>query len=531
MIPIIKCISDSSTNSVFQLSAKMSSIEDSVLKVFKKKEFASIIESKIQLYVTIFVSEDKANIASNVNVEVSEELEGDHDIYKLQCALTNLRLAVDCMSCRIFIDTKEFQSNSSEQKNTEPVKFVAVEPKWCFDEIILPEEVKKRIMRAIAIIEYKDIIFNTLEYSKIDRSTKSIICFYGAPGTGKTITADAIAKHLGKKIMISSYAQIESKYVGEGAKNLRAIFKAAEEQDAVLFMDEADSFLSKRIESTNSSSDKHYNRMSNELFQLLEDFNGCVIFSTNLMTDVDKAFKSRIIDSIMFPLPDLEGRIKMLKHMVPVTYLTKVFTKEELDVFAAELNGFSGRDIRKSILLTYANIAPKISNVGIDNYIWTKEDFCSGFNDVKATVEIVEDVPVEDVQKFTDKLKANRKLFEIAKHAISVDGSALDTRELALMDEMSQQLLNVPFTEENATPTMTLVDICKDASDEFKLSLVDTAIRVMTIDGDLSNVECQFISKLCDLLEYNNTRAEALIAYANSMAESYNLWINSLDVN
>lgn len=532
MIPIVKCIAENTASSVIQLSAKMGRIEESVLKLFKKKEFVSVIDSKIQLYVTIFVSENNSNEDGYVHVDVSEDLEGDHDIYRLQCALTNLRFAGESVSCRIHIDTKEYQNQDilSEKKDVGSVKFVAVDPKWSFEQIILPEEVKQRLMRAISIIEHKDIIFDTLEYNKIDRSTKSIICFYGAPGTGKTITADAIAKYLGKKIMVSSYAQIESKYVGDGAKNLRAIFKAAEEQDAVLFMDEADSFLSKRIESTNSSSDKHYNRMSNELFQLLEDFNGCVIFSTNLMTDVDKAFKSRIIDSIMFPLPDLEGRIKMLKHMIPSKYLEKVFSNEELDTFALELKGFSGRDIRKSILLTYANIAPKIKEVGIDNFEWNKDDFCSGFNDVKSTVEIVEDIPVEDVQEFTDKMKEKRKLFEMAKHAISADGTTLDSREIALMNELSQQLLGVQFLAGEITPTMTMMEICKEASEEFKLSLVDIAIRVMTVDGDLSSNETQFVSKLCHLLEYNKSKLNALTEYAKSMADSYGLWINSLKI-
>jgi len=531
MQPIIKSISEISNSAVFQLSAKITDFQEAVLKVFKKKEFATIIDSKIQLYVTILLFEDKNHSENNVHVEVSEELAGDHDMYRLQCALSNLKFENEGTYCKILIDTRQYQESGSEKKDSNSVKFISVEPKWSFDQIILTEEVKSRLMRAIAIIEHQDIIFDTLEYSKIDRSTKSIICFYGAPGTGKTITADAIANYLGKKIMISSYAQIESKYVGDGAKNLRAIFKAAEEQDAVLFMDEADSFLSKRIESTDSSSDKHYNRMSNELFQLLEDFNGCVIFSTNLMTDVDKAFKSRIIDSIMFPLPDKEGRIKMLKHMVPSKYLTNVFSDEELDIFASELVGFSGRDIRKSLLLTYANIAPKIKEVGVENYVWNKKDFCSGFNDVKETVEIVEEIPIEDVQKFTDKLKDKRKLFEVAKHAISVDGLALDSRELALMDELSQQLLNIPFAEENITPSMTLVDICEEASDELKLSIVDTAIRVMTIDGELSNEECQFLSKLCNLLGYNNPKSDALNTYAKSMADSYHLWICSLGIN
>lgn len=528
MIPTIKCITENSQSSIFQLSISSKNIEETVHKVFKKKEFSSIIESPIQLYVTIFVSEIHNSIESTVDVQVSDELDGDHDIYRLQCALTNLKFADKHISCKILIDTKEY-STSSNEKNSEPSAYIAIEPKWTFDKIILTDDVKKRLMRAISIIEYKDIIFNTLEYSNIDHSTKSILCFYGPAGTGKTITADAVAKYLGKKIMVSSYAQIESKYVGDGAKNLRAIFKAAEEQDAVLFMDEADSFLSKRIESTDSSSDKHYNRMSNELFQLLENFNGCVIFSTNLMTDIDKAFKSRIVDSIMFPLPDKDCRVKMLKHMVPSKFLSKVFTEDELLEFAEKLNGFSGRDIRKSILLSYANIAPKVHSIGLDNYIWNKEEFCSGFNDVSKTVEVIEDLPIDEVQCFTDEIKENRKLFEAAKHAVIADHSPIDSRESALLKDLSQQLLHVELSEEDFTPTMSLVDICSNASDEFKIKLIDALVRVITVDGDLSANEIEFLSKTCNLLEFTDDKTESILAYAKSMATSYEFWIKSIN--
>lgn len=82
--------------------------------------------------------------------------------------------------------------------------------------------------------------------------------------------AHALASELKKKIMIASYASIESKWVGEGPKNLRRIFSDAEEQDAILFFDEADSFLSKRVSNAETGSDKHYNRMSNEMFQSLD---------------------------------------------------------------------------------------------------------------------------------------------------------------------------------------------------------------------------------------------------------------------
>lgn len=528
MKPIIKSICDDISGSVFQTSLKISELEKAVLNFFEKKEFANILSSNIQLYITLFVSTTNQSVEKNIHVEVSEELEGDHDIYALQCTITNLKLVDGISSCRILIGTKEYCiNNKKETSDTDTNKFVAVEPKWDMQNVILPEVVRKRLMRAISIIEYKDIIYNILEFSKIDKSTKSIICFYGPAGTGKTISAQAIAKYLGKKIMVSSYAQIESKYVGDGAKNLRAIFQAAEEQDAVLFMDEADSFLSKRIESTQSSSDKHYNRMSNELFQLLEEFNGCVIFATNLMTDVDKAFKSRIIDSIMIPLPDVEGRIKILSKMIPERFLIQIFKNNELKDFAEELKGFSGRDIRKSILLSYADIAPKISELGIENYSWDKNVFRQGFDHVKETIEVVEDIPLEDIQEFTEELKNRRKQFELAKHAVSVDGTVIDDREKGVIHELSKILLNKPFDGSDFTPKMTLIEICENASKDFKDLLIDTAIRVITIDGDFSENEKEFLAKLCTLLNFSKEKTNVLFDYSASMANSYKLWINA----
>ena len=377
------------------------------------------------------------------------------------------------------------------------------------------------------------MIFDTLGYSRVDKTIKSIVCFYGPAGTGKTITAHAIAKYLGKKIVISSYAQIESKYVGDGAKNLRKIFKDAEDQDAVLFMDECDSFLSKRIESTDSGSDKHYNRMSNELFQLLENHTGCIIFATNLLTDIDKAFKSRIVDSIYFPLPDKEGRIKMLKKMCLPSILNKVFkTDKELEDFAEQLEGFSGRDLRKSILLTFAEVSDEVADVGFENFIWNVDRFKVGFDDVrKSFSEDTENqtIPLDEIQTFTEQKRFCRKQFELAKHAVLVD-DGVDDREFLLLQDLSRQLLNVELEERTILTEMTLSDICDNIIEiNQKRTLIDTAIRVVSIDGELSDNERVFIGKLSDLLGFSEGAKLKFYSYAESMANAYLHWIQAIE--
>lgn len=270
-------------------------------------------------------------------------------------------------------------NNKSDDDDDEARSYKATKPIYTLDKVILSKETKLQIDRAISLVEQHDKIFNEWGYSEVDPYTKTILCFYGAPGTGKTMCAHAIASRLGKNILIASYASIESKWVGEGPKNLQRIFADAIEQDAVLFFDEADSFLSKRVNSAETGSDKHYNRMSNEMFQLLESFNGIIIFATNLVTDFDKAFKSRILAFIEFVIPDHDTRKKLINIMIPKKLpMSRSLTDEELDVLADISDGFSGREIRKAILTTFAEGATK----GVE--IFSIEQFKIGFNSVKA---------------------------------------------------------------------------------------------------------------------------------------------------
>lgn len=537
MKPIIKSIIEYS-QSVYSTSIAAKEVEKAVTNLLAQKKYSCIIDSEMPLYITlVFNTRDEKFLdllgRESIYVKVDEDLEGDHDIYNLQISLLRLQLPNDFDNCVILVGSKEYNQNADiPQKDKDLPTFIAEVPNRTFDNIILPEDVKSRLMRAISIIENRDIIFEQLQFKKVDPATKTIICFYGPAGTGKTITAHAIASYLGKKIMVSSYAQIESKYVGDGAKNLRNIFKAAEEQDAVLFMDEADSFLSKRIESTSNGSDKHYNRMSNEMFQLLENFNGCVIFATNLHSDVDNAFKSRIVDSIMFPLPDVKGREAMLKTMVPSFILDSVFKQnsDELSIFCESLNGFSGRDIRKSLLLTYAEIAPQIKALGLSNINWNKEIFSVGFNSVRETVELAEDIPTDLVENLLDEKKFKNKQFEIAKLAVLVDGPNIDDREQTLINDLSQTLKGVPADGECLSNTEPLETVCTGLTEEQKRVIIDTAIRVVTIDGDFSENEHAFIRKVSNLLGYSKLFEDSIISYGESMALSYLQWIKSLDL-
>lgn len=534
MFPIIKTKINKGS-SILDLSVKTKLIEDKINVILKNPAFKSLIDSPIPLSIDIVINPTKAEIGDSYSpnkvlyIKVDAKLDGDHDIYSLMTKLGQISTPSDYPTCLIQLGIiSEKEEAKSDNEESRP-RYIAVDPKWKMEEIVLSDEILTRLQRAVSVIKNRSIILNDFEYTRVDKSLKSILCLYGPPGTGKTITAQGLATLLGKKIIMSSYAQIESKYVGDGAKNLRALFNAAEEQDAVLFMDEADSFLSKRIGSTSSSSDKHYNRMSNELFQLLEEYNGCVIFATNLLTDLDEAFKSRIVDSIFFPLPDQEGRITILRKMVPSSILDSVFdTNHSIESLSLEIDGFSGRDIRKSLLLSYADAAQLKAN-NPDSFKWNYDLFVKGFYDVKSSFsEGTSDIPVEEVQRFEDELRFKQMQLEIAKHAALVDDSILDDRELELLDELSNSLINRPIDKDNLTPEKSLVEICASASsDKDKYVLLDTAIRVMAINGSYSENEKVFLQKVAQLLGCE-TLYGAFNDYAESVAASSRKWIDAI---
>lgn len=290
-------------------------------------------------------------------------------------------------------------------------------PRYDFEKVILDDATKNQLLRSLALIKNQKLIFDTWGFNEIDPNTKTILCFFGAPGTGKTMCAHALAKQLGKKILIASYASIESKWVGEGPKNMRKIFENAARQDSILFFDEADSFLSKRVNNAETGSDKHYNRMSNEMFQLLEVFDGVVIFATNLVTDFDKAFKSRILSFVEFTLPEYPTRKRLIQSMIPSKLpLVTPLGEYELNALANSSDGFSGREIRKALLTSLSEAALNSkSALSIDDLLF-------GFIAVQTERKAVEETAarerniISDYIEFSDQ---NKHIIDICQWCLN----------------------------------------------------------------------------------------------------------------
>ena len=122
------------------------------------------------------------------------------------------------------------------------------------------------------------------------------LCFYGAPGTGKTALAEHIAKAIGRPLIIKQASDLMSKYVGETEQNMAAMFKEAEAEKAVLLLDEADSFLQDRRGAQRSYEVTEVN----EMLQGMERFDGIFVCTTNLLDKLDQAALRRFTFKIKF---------------------------------------------------------------------------------------------------------------------------------------------------------------------------------------------------------------------------------------
>lgn len=133
------------------------------------------------------------------------------------------------------------------------------------------------------------------------------LCFYGAPGTGKTALGEYIAQQMGQPLIIKQASDLVSKYVGETEQNMAAMFEEATTEKAVLLLDEADSFLLDRRGAQRSYEVTEVN----EMLQQMERHHGVFICTTNLLDRIDQAALRRFTFKIRFMplLPEQRERM------------------------------------------------------------------------------------------------------------------------------------------------------------------------------------------------------------------------------
>jgi len=203
--------------------------------------------------------------------------------------------------------------------------FELIEPETSLEDVVLADETQTTLNNLMRQVD-KEVIGRLVEWGIKDKKSgiDARIIFYGAAGTGKTMTAYSLAKSLKRQVLVFDCSKILSMYVGESEKNVRKIFDTfydlceKTKSEPILLLNEADQFLGARSSGNITGSDQMHNQMQNIFLEQIENFRGMLIATTNLLENIDKAFSRRFNYKIEFKKPNEEQRFKLWELMLPV---------------------------------------------------------------------------------------------------------------------------------------------------------------------------------------------------------------------
>lgn len=199
--------------------------------------------------------------------------------------------------------------------------------------LVLSQELKEKLDRVIKEYLKKETL------SKYGLANRRKLLLYGASGTGKTMTASALAKEFNFPFFVVRTEKVVTKFMGETGQKLGRIFDFINEVPAVYLFDEFDAIGSQRGMDNEVGEQR---RILNTFLQLLErdDSDSFIIAATNSIESIDKAMFRRFDDVIEYKLPDREQRLALLRE-----YL---YTAKDLDFSSAEplFDGMSHAEIK-----------------------------------------------------------------------------------------------------------------------------------------------------------------------------------------
>ncbi|KAG7373027.1 phospholipid-translocating P-type ATPase, flippase [Nitzschia inconspicua] len=212
-----------------------------------------------------------------------------------------------------------------------------------FDRLVLPDT-RKRLVKAL-VKHSAGINGNGFQDLISGKGEGTVFLLYGPPGVGKTLTAEAVAEVLERPLFSVSMGTLGTT-ADELEKRLGEILKLSAKWDAIILLDEADSFL----ETRSSTSSLERNAMVSVMLKLVEYFSGILFLTSNRFDSLDPAFQTRITLSLAYENLDAAGRKRVWDNLLSKSGIsTSGFNMDELAQFP-----LNGREIKNALRLALA---------------------------------------------------------------------------------------------------------------------------------------------------------------------------------
>ena len=236
--------------------------------------------------------------------------------------------------------------------------------------------------------ELVEFLKNPEKFSTLGGKLPKGVLLVGPPGTGKTLLARAVAGEAGVPFFFMSGAEFDEIYVGVGAKRVRELFAAARSKaPAIIFIDELDAVGGKRNERDPAYAKQSLNQLLTELDGFSQETGVIILAATNFPKLLDKALTrpGRFDRNVVVPLPDVRGRMEILKH-----HMRNVPVTPEVDesIIARGTTGFSGAElenlVNQAAVRASRNKATKVSMLDFD---WAKDKIMMGAERRSAVIQ------------------------------------------------------------------------------------------------------------------------------------------------
>ncbi|HNW92848.1 MAG TPA: ATP-binding protein [bacterium] len=224
-----------------------------------------------------------------------------------------------------------------------------LQPAVTLDDVVLEPAVRERLL--LFLDQFRDNTLDRLGVTQHIRHSRGLtLLFFGPPGTGKSMLAEAVAARLGREVLHVEVPKIMSRWVGETDKQIARAFAAAQQRNLVLLFDEADSLLTRR----EMLYQDHDIRFVNDMLAAIEKYPGVAVLTTNMDTLLDAAVERRVDMKIRFTAPPAELRAVIWRKTVPPS----VAPADDIDYLRlAREYEYSGGYIRNAVLTAIRRMA------------------------------------------------------------------------------------------------------------------------------------------------------------------------------